>query len=85
MAGPPLARQPGSARALPDAIVTAAAFFELAKLVKWPQLVLWNAEPALITYPRFAMHRGERFDAVPEDYLRWIAEGNHDLSATARP
>jgi hypothetical protein len=24
-------------------------------------------------------HRGERFDAVPEDYLRWIVEGRNEL------
>ena len=33
-----------------------------------------------MTYLRFGMHRGERFDAVPEDYLQWLVEGNHDLS-----
>ena len=37
-----------------------------------------------MTYLRFGMHRGERFDAVPEDYLRWIVEGNHDLSEDVR-
>jgi exodeoxyribonuclease X len=54
-------------RALSDAIVTAAVFFELAKHATWPQLVQWSYEPALMTYLRFGMHRGERFDAVPED------------------
>ena len=67
-------------RALSDAIVTAAIFFELTKHATWPELVQWSAEPALLTYLRFGMHRGERFDAAPEDYLRWMAEGNHDLS-----
>jgi exodeoxyribonuclease X len=67
-------------RALPDAIVTAAVFFELAKHAKWPELVRWRYEPALLTYLRFGMHRGERFDAVPEDNLCWIVEVNHDLS-----
>jgi exodeoxyribonuclease X len=71
-------------RALSDAIVTAAIFFELAKHTAWPQLVQWSYEPALMTYLRFGMHRGERFDAVPEDYLRWIEEGNHDLSEDVR-
>lgn len=71
-------------RALSDAIVTAAVFFELAKRAKWPELVQWSYEPALLTYLRFGMHRGERFDAVPEDYLRWIVEGNHDLSEDVR-
>ena len=71
-------------RALSDAIVTAAVFFELTKHATWPQLVQWSYEPALLTYFRFGMHRGERFDAAPEDYLRWIAEGNHDLSEDVR-
>jgi hypothetical protein len=71
-------------RALSDAIVTPAVSFELAKHATWPQLVQWSCEPALMTYLRFGMHRGERFDAVPEDYLRWIVEGNHDLSEDVR-
>jgi hypothetical protein len=37
-----------------------------------------------MTYLRFGMHRGERFDAVPEDYLRWMVAGNHDLGEDAR-
>jgi exodeoxyribonuclease X len=71
-------------RALANAIVTAAVFFELVKHATWPQLVQWSYEPALQTYLRFRMHRGERFDAVPEDYLQWMAEGNHDLSNDVR-
>jgi exodeoxyribonuclease X len=71
-------------RALSDAIVTAAIFFELTKHATWPELVRWSAEPALLTYLRFGMHRGERFDAAPEDYLRWLAEGAHDLSEDVR-
>ena len=67
-------------RALSDAIVTAAVFFEITKHATWPQLVRWSYEPALMTYLRFGMHRGERFDAVPGDYLQWLVEGNHDLS-----
>ena len=34
-------------RALSDAIVTAAVFFELTKHATWPQLVQWSYEPAL--------------------------------------
>jgi transposase len=30
------------------------------------------------------MDRGERFDGAPEDYLRWLAEGAHDLSEDVR-
>lgn len=71
-------------RAASDAIVTAAIFFEIARHAKWPDLVQWSYEPALMTYVRFGMHRGERFDAVPADYLLWIVEGNHDLSEDVR-
>ncbi len=71
-------------RAASDAIVTAAIFFEIARHAKWPDLVQWSYEPALMTYVRFGMHRGERFDAVPVDYLQWVVEGNHDLSEDTR-
>ena len=71
-------------RALSDAIVTAAIFFELIKHASWPELVRWSMEPALLTYLRFGMHRGERFDAAPGDYLLWLAEGAHDLSEDVR-
>ena len=66
-------------RALSDAIVTAAVFTEVIKHVSWPELVQWSSEPALLSVLRFGMHRGERFDAVPEDYLRWIVEGQNEL------
>jgi hypothetical protein len=29
---------------------------------------------------RFGKHRGERFDAVPADYLEWIVNGQNELS-----
>ena len=63
-------------RALSDAIVTAAVFTEVVKHASWPELVRWSSEPALLSVFRFGKHRGERFDAVPEDYLRWIVEGS---------
>ena len=66
-------------RALSDAIVTAALFIELTKRATWSDLVQWSAEPALHTRLPFGKHRGERFDAVPEDYLRWIVEGRNEL------
>lgn len=59
-------------RALDDAIVTAAIFLELTKAARWPDLVCWSGEPALQTTFRWGKHRGQRFDQVPEDYLRWI-------------
>jgi uncharacterized protein (DUF3820 family) len=39
--------------------------------------VQWSYEPALLTHLHFGMHRGERFDAVPEDYLLWIADASN--------
>jgi exodeoxyribonuclease X len=66
-------------RALSDAIVTAAVFLEVTKHATWQELVQWSSEPALLSVFRFGKHRGERFDAVPEDYLRWIVEGQNEL------
>jgi exodeoxyribonuclease X len=67
-------------RALSDAVVTAAVFTEVIKHAPWPDLVKWSSEPALLSVVRFGKHRGERFDAVPEDYLRWLVEGQNELS-----
>jgi len=67
-------------RALSDAIVTAAVFTEVIKHASWRDLVQWSNEPALLSVLRFGRHRGERFDAVPEDYLHWIVEGQNELS-----
>jgi exodeoxyribonuclease X len=66
-------------RARADAIVTAGIFVELLKHARWSELVHWSTEPALLSVFGFGKHRGERFDKVPEDYLRWIAEGANDL------
>ncbi len=67
-------------RALSDAIVTAAVFVERTKRATWSELVQWSAEPALLTRVTFGTkHCGERFDEVPEDYLRWIVEGRNEL------
>ena len=66
-------------RALSDAIVTAGVFMEITKHATWPELVRWSNEPALHTRLPLGKHRGERFDAVPEDYLRWIVEGQNEL------
>jgi hypothetical protein len=54
-------------------------FTEVTKHATWPELVQLSNEPALLSVFRFGKHRGERFDAVPEDYLRWIVEGQHEL------
>jgi exodeoxyribonuclease X len=65
-------------RALADAIVTAAVFVEVMKLAKWPDLLRWSAEPALHTKLGFGKHKGQRYDAVPQDYLEWILRSDLD-------
>lgn len=69
-------------RALGDAIVTAAIFVELLKHARWSQLALWSNEPALHTIFAFGKHRGQRYEAVPQDYLEWI--GRSDLDADVK-
>jgi hypothetical protein len=71
-------------RALSDAIVTAALFGEIIKHVTWPEIVRWSGEPGLLSVVRFGKHRGERFDAVPIDYLRWIVEGRNEVAHDVR-
>jgi len=71
-------------RALSDAIITAAILVELRKHASWEQLVQWTTKPALMTVLPFGKHRGKRFDEVPKDYLRWIAEGSKHLSEGAK-
>ena len=71
-------------RALSDAIVTAAILVELLKHAGWNELLQWSEEPALLTILGFGKHRGQRFDAVPKDYLRWIAEAPNSLRDDVR-
>jgi exodeoxyribonuclease X len=66
-------------RALADAIVTSAIFERLLKQASWSELVQWSGEPPLLTVFGFGMHRGQRFDQAPRDYLEWIADGQNDL------
>ena len=71
-------------RALSDAIVTAAILVELLKHAGWDDLLQWTDEPALLTILGFGKHRGQRFDAVPRDYLRWIVEAPNSLRDDVR-
>jgi hypothetical protein len=70
--------------ATPRRALTAAVFNQIAKHATWPQIVRWSSEPALLSVFRFGKHRGERFDAVPEDYLRWVVEEQHELREEVR-
>jgi exodeoxyribonuclease X len=62
-------------RALSDAIVTAAILVEILKHAAWSEVIEWSEAPALMTVLGFGKH----FDAVPKDYLRWIAEAPNSL------
>jgi exodeoxyribonuclease X len=66
-------------RALSDAIVTAAILVEILKHAGWSEIIEWSEAPALLTVLGFGKHRGQRFDAVAKDYLRWIAEAPNSL------
>lgn len=59
-------------RALSDVIVTAAILAKMMKIASWGQLIAWSREPPLFTYLNFGKHRGQRYDAVPADYLEWL-------------
>lgn len=66
-------------RALPDCYVTAATLIEILRAAgeqgfKFADLLKWSEEPPLMTTFGFGKHRGERFDAVPKDYLHWIID-----------
>lgn len=69
-------------RALGDAVVTAAVFFEIAKHAAWGDLLQWSSEPPLHTVLKFGKHFGERYDAVRPDYLEWILEKSELDEAT---
>jgi exodeoxyribonuclease X len=61
-------------RALPDCKVTAEILFEMAKTLKFNDMIRISKEPPYLTKIGFGKHRGERFDALPHDYLEWLAK-----------
>lgn len=74
-------------RALSDCYVTGAIFGKLLEQASWAQLRDWSREPALFTRFSFGKHKGERFDAVPADYLDWIirkSDLDDDVKFSAR-
>ncbi|HEY7299529.1 MAG TPA: exonuclease domain-containing protein [Xanthobacteraceae bacterium] len=61
-------------RALPDAIVTAYIVREALKHTTLNDMIAWSEEPPLLPKIGFGKHRGEDWNVVPADYLRWIIE-----------
>jgi exodeoxyribonuclease X len=47
-------------------------------------LLTWTNEPRI--YPRltFGKHRGLKWSEVPDDYLQWLRDGQHQLEADWR-
>lgn len=74
-------------RAAPDAYVTAFTLRELLKHASFDELVRWSNEPALLPRITFGKHRGQRWDAVPIDYLQWLtrqSDMSEDVVHSAR-
>lgn len=75
-------------RAGPDAFVTAWILSEiLASGADPDELIRWSDGPALLPKINFGKHRGEKWEDVPLDYLRWIAEKSdmgRDAKANAK-
>ena len=58
--------------AAPDAYVTALLLAEMLKKHALPDLIAWSAEPPQFPRLFFGKHKGEKWPAVPVDYLRWM-------------
>ena len=66
-------------RAEADAYVTAWILMRLLDQTVIDDLLAWTNEPRL--YPRltFGKHRGLKWAEIPEDYLQWLRQGQHQL------
>lgn len=75
-------------RAGPDAYVTAHILKAILDTgADIDQLVRWSKGAALLPKITFGKHKGARWEDVPIDYLRWLAEKsdmNRDVKANAR-
>ncbi len=61
-------------RALPDAYVTAHILAKLLEHKSAQELIEITKNPVLLTTLTFGKHKGQRYDAVPTDYLTWIRD-----------
>lgn len=61
-------------RALPDCKVTAEILFEMAKMLKFNDMIKISKEPPYLTKIGFGKHKGERFEDLPRDYLEWLSK-----------
>lgn len=74
-------------RAGPDAYVTAWILASLLEAGTDPEeMIRWSSGPALLPRVTFGKHRGSRWEDVPTDYLRWLADKSdlgRDVKANA--
>lgn len=72
-------------RAGPDAYVNAALMARILEEsdVDLDTMVRWSKGPALLTTIGFGKHKGERWENLPTDYLRWIIDKS-DLDRDAK-
>lgn len=62
-------------RAGPDAYICAVLLAHMAAAgTTIEEMARWSNGPALLTKINFGKHRGERWENLPTDYLRWIAD-----------
>lgn len=59
-------------RAAPDSFVTAHLLGELLKTHLVRQLVQWTLEPKFYAFCPLKKHKGQPWDQIPADYLKWI-------------
>jgi exodeoxyribonuclease X len=65
-------------RALPDALVTRALLRHMLTTTSAERLIELTTQPVLQHVVRFGKHRGEKWEAVAPDYLRWILKQQFD-------
>lgn len=90
---PPVDRQAGMHRALPDAIVSATLLIHELKTVvdsvdidvrenvpnnSVEELIAWVEKPMVLHLVKFGKYKGELWRTVPKDYLRWIVKNMTD-------
>ncbi|MCF1502159.1 DNA polymerase III subunit epsilon [Afifella sp. H1R] len=75
-------------RAGPDAYVTAWLLKALLEAGADPEeMIRWSRGPALLPKVTFGKHKGAKWQDVPTDYLRWLADKSdmsRDVKANAR-
>lgn len=65
-------------RALYDVYVTARLFIEVMKMMDLEKMLEVSSQPALLPLVRFGKHRGEKFSALPDGYLKWMQQQDFD-------